>query len=105
MNQNSLPSANDIEMILQSFIENRNQSFYINKLSSNETLSLSQAIKNPIIVYEKTVKKYDSKAGKEIEKTTYIIWKRNSNELIEKDNEDEMLTYVNELLNPEWRQL
>jgi hypothetical protein len=55
MASNGLPCTNDIEMILQAFIEGKNQYFYFYYDPTEQPtyeLLISKAIKNPIIIYE-----------------------------------------------------
>jgi hypothetical protein len=61
-----LPCSNDIEMILQAFIEQETQWFYHNPEDKNvNKWIISKAIKNPIIIYE-VIEKRD-KNGNPIE--------------------------------------
>jgi hypothetical protein len=83
-----LPCSNDIEMILQAFIEERTQWFYANpELIQNNERYISKAIKNPIIIYEKKekIRIINVEKGKdEIETiTTYHEYRQYENEFNE----------------------
>jgi hypothetical protein len=98
---NGQPCSNDLEMILQAFVEGRKQSFYpsgrISFFLKGRSLSISKAIKNPVIVYEKIDRDDDGK----IIKTTYRIWERKSNTYKDIYNKTDMLEHVSELLKIE----
>jgi hypothetical protein len=86
MANNGLPCSNDIEMMLQAFCENEMQYFYITEQRAEEGLSLSKAIKNPIIIYEKK--------GATRSDDTYLIFDRKSNEYTENATLAEMREFV-----------
>jgi hypothetical protein len=74
MLSNGLPSSNDVEMILQAFIEKRTQWFYFDPPNDSDyEVSISKAKKNPIIIYEKIrlIEKLNDETG-EIEETEEI---------------------------------
>jgi hypothetical protein len=59
-----LPSSNDIEMILQAFVEERSQWFYFEPtIYPGYEVSISKAIKNPVIIYEKAIEVFINSDG------------------------------------------
>jgi hypothetical protein len=87
MGSNGLPCSNDIEMILQRFSENKKQ-FFVNSSNIYENeLLLSKAIKNPILIYEKTL--YDGTG-----RTKYLIHFRKNNSFVETYYKEVLGNYV-----------
>jgi hypothetical protein len=92
MSTNGLSSSNDIEMVLQAFVENKKQYFTptpINPPSSNEYDSrscLSTAIKNPYIIY-----RYTEESTGEV---SYYWYDRNSDNYIPLGDEMNVEKYL-----------
>jgi hypothetical protein len=77
-----LPCSNDIEMILQAFIEEKTQWFYVDsELIKKGEKHISKAIKNPIIIYEVIEKKDEN--GNPIETSYHEYRQYESNEIYE----------------------
>jgi hypothetical protein len=90
MSTNGLSSSNDIEMVLQAFIENRMQYFYADDQRNKEGVYLSKAIKNPIIVYVKYVEA--------IKKNIYLIWNGYTDTWMVKYSIPEMEDYIKDYI-------
>jgi hypothetical protein len=89
MASNGLPCSNDIEMILQAFVEDKNQLF-VNSSNINENeLIISKAIKNPVIIYIKYY--YDG-----TNRATYYIHLRKNDTIVKTDYIEVLMNYVDE---------